>query len=92
MIGSAVSGRLCCGRAGRPDLHKDVAEGGLRLVNREPGAEARILLDRAMDDAGIEGSLLPGYDTRADGHLNVAAAIAAGLADAGIASQPAALA
>ncbi len=49
-------------------------------------------LDRALADAGIEGSQLPGYDTRADGHLQVAAAIAAGLADAEIASEPAALA
>lgn len=69
---------------------KDVAEGGLWLVNRELGAEARSLLDRQLADAGIEGSQLPGYDTRADGHLQVAAAIAAGLADAGIASGPAA--
>jgi PBP superfamily domain len=46
-------------------------------------------LDRALADAGIEGSQLPGYDTRADGHLQVAAAIAAGLADAGSrASRP----
>jgi putative molybdopterin biosynthesis protein len=43
-----------------------VAAAGLRLVNREPGAEAR--------------------------RVEVAAAIAAGLADAGIASEPAALA
>ncbi|MGH3192481.1 MAG: substrate-binding domain-containing protein [Streptosporangiaceae bacterium] len=71
---------------------QDVAESGLRLVNREPGAEARSLLDRELADAGIEGSQLPGYDTHADGHLQVAAAIAAGLADAGIASEPAALA
>ena len=70
----------------------DVAGSGLRLVNREPGAEARSLLDRELDDAGIEASLLPGYHTHAAGHLDVAAAIAAGLADAGIASEPAALA
>ena len=65
---------------------------GLRLVNREPGAEARSLLDRKLADAGIDVGQLPGYDTQADGHLQVAAAIAAGLADAGIASEPAALA
>jgi molybdate-binding protein len=35
---------------------------------------------------------LPGYHTRATGHLQVAAAAAAGLADAGVASEPAALA
>ena len=71
---------------------QDVAGSGLRLVNREPGAEARSLLDRNLADAGIQGGQLSGYDTHADGHLQVAAAIAAGLADAGIASEPAALA
>jgi molybdate-binding protein len=70
----------------------DAARRGLRLVNREPGAEARSVLDRELADAGIEASQLPGYDTQAGGHLEVAAAIAAGLADAGIASEPAALA
>jgi putative molybdopterin biosynthesis protein len=70
----------------------DLAGSGLRLVNREPGAEARSLLDRKLADAGIEAGLLPGYATRADGHLQVAAAITAGLADAGIANEPAALA
>jgi molybdate-binding protein/DNA-binding XRE family transcriptional regulator len=80
----------------RPDLADDIsgvsdlAERGLRLVNREPGAEARSLLDRKMSEAGIEASQLPGYDTQVTGHLQVAAAIAAGLADAGIASEPAA--
>ena len=80
----------------RPDLADDIsgvsdlAERGLRLANREPGAEARSLLDREMSKAGIEASQLPGYDTRATGHLQVAASIAAGLADAGIASEPAA--
>jgi putative molybdopterin biosynthesis protein len=77
-------------RAGRISGIKDVAYRGLRLVNRASGAEARNLLDRTLADAGIEGSLLPGYHTRAAGHLDVAAAIAAGLADAGIASEPAA--
>jgi molybdate-binding protein/transcriptional regulator with XRE-family HTH domain len=68
----------------------DLAERGLRLANREPGAEARNLLDREMSKAGIEPSQLAGYDTQVTGHLQVAAAIAAGLADAGIASEPAA--
>jgi putative molybdopterin biosynthesis protein len=71
---------------------QDAASSGLRLVNREPGAEARSVLDRELAGAGIDGSQLPGYDTHADGHLQVAAAIAARLADAGIASRPAALA
>ena len=70
----------------------DVAAAGLRLVNREPGAEARYVLDRELATHGIDATRLDGYPTRATGHLEVAAAIAAGLADAGIASEPAALA
>ncbi len=50
------------------------------------------MLDRELATLGIEASQLPGYGTRATGHLEVAAAIAAGLADAGVASEPAALA
>jgi len=70
----------------------DVARRGLRLVNREPGSEARSVLDRELAGLGIDPGLLPGYGTRATGHLQVASAIAAGLADAGVASEPAALA
>jgi molybdate-binding protein len=69
-----------------------VVSADLRLVNREPGAEARRVLDRELAALGVSGSDLTGYDTTASGHLEVAAAIAAGLADAGVASEPAALA
>jgi molybdate-binding protein/DNA-binding XRE family transcriptional regulator len=71
---------------------RDLAERGLRVVNREPGAEARRVLDRELARAGLDPAALPGYGTRATGHLQVAAATAAGLADAGVASEPAALA
>jgi molybdopterin molybdotransferase/putative molybdopterin biosynthesis protein len=70
----------------------DVARRGLRLVNREEGSEARHVLDREAQRLGIDAASLPGYGTRATGHLQVASAIAAGLADAGVASEPAALA
>jgi molybdate-binding protein len=70
----------------------DVARQGLRLVNREPGAQARTLLDRERLRLGLEPSQLTGYDSRAAGHLQVAAAIVGGLADAGVSSEPAALA
>jgi transcriptional regulator with XRE-family HTH domain len=80
----------------RPDAASqsvaDVVRQGLRLVNREPGAEARRVLDQELASAGIDPSSVPGYHTRAAGHLQVADAIAAGLADAGVASEPAALA
>jgi molybdate-binding protein/DNA-binding XRE family transcriptional regulator len=70
----------------------DLAERGLRLVNREEGSEARRVLDRELDRAGVKPAALRGYGTRATGHLQVASATAAGLADAGVASEPAALA
>lgn len=71
---------------------RDVVTRGLRLVNREPGAEARRVLDRELAGLGIDGPALPGYGTTVAGHLQVADAIAAGLADAGVACEPAALA
>jgi molybdate-binding protein len=70
----------------------DVARRGLRLVNREPGAQARALLDRERLRLRLDPAELPGYDSQAAGHLQVAAAVAGRLADAGVSSEPAALA
>jgi putative molybdopterin biosynthesis protein len=67
-----------------------IARGRLRIVNREPGAEARRLLDRERARLNLDPADLIGYDTEAAGHLQVASAVAAGLADAGVASEPAA--
>jgi putative molybdopterin biosynthesis protein len=78
--------------AGKVDGLDDVARLGIRLVNREPGAEARRVLDAELERLGLDPADLPGYETRVTGHLQVAAAIAAGLAGAGVASEPAALA
>ena len=65
---------------------------GLRLVNREDGLGGAPRAGPGAGRAGLGPGALPGYGTRATGHLQVAAAIAAGLADAGVASEPAALA
>lgn len=81
----------------RPSLAADAAEGvamiaakGLRIINREPGAEARRVLDRELARLGLVPGAIDGYDSQAAGHLQVASAIAAGIADAGVASEPAA--
>jgi len=82
----------------RPELRPGVtglgaiAKHRLRIVNREPGAEARRLLDAERERLGLAPEDLAGYDTQATGHLQVASAVAAGLADAGVASEPAATA
>jgi putative molybdopterin biosynthesis protein len=70
----------------------DLARLGLRLVNREPGAQARTLLDRERLRLRLDPAELPGYHSQAAGHLQVAAAVAGRLADAGVSSEPAALA
>ena len=84
------------GIALRPELEPGVtglgtiAREGLRIVNREPGAEARRLLDAECRRLRLAPGDLPGYDTQAAGHLQVASAVSAGLASAGITSEPAA--
>jgi putative molybdopterin biosynthesis protein len=78
--------------AGRVSGLADAVSSGLRLVNREAGAEARSVLDRELASIGVAGAQVPGYQTTATGHLQVAGAVAAGLADVGVASEPAALA
>ena len=84
------------GIALRPELSPTVtgvdtlAVQGLRIVNREPGAEARRLLDAELQRVGLEPDDLSGYGTQAAGHLQVASAVSAGLAAAGVASEPAA--
>ena len=86
--GLAVSPRY----AGRVRGLADAVDLGLRLANREPGSEARRLLDEALTQLGVDGPSLAGYGTSCTAHLLVASAIAAGLADVGVASEPAALA
>jgi molybdate-binding protein/DNA-binding XRE family transcriptional regulator len=83
---------LAPGLAGAVSGVADVARLGLRLVNREAGSEARQVLDRELVRLGLEPAALVGYDSRAQGHLQVASAIAAGLAQAGVSAEPAALA
>jgi molybdate-binding protein/DNA-binding XRE family transcriptional regulator len=71
---------------------EDAVRQGLRLANREPGAQARKLLDRELGRLGRSPADLPGYDSQVAGHLQVAAAVAGRLADVGVSSEPAALA
>ncbi len=76
---------------GRPvDRLEEALERGLRLANREPGAEARSVLDRELERLGAAPP--PGYTSHFPGHLAVAGAVAAGAADLAVATEPAALA
>lgn len=70
------------GIAGPPDLR------GLRLAQRGPGTGTRVLLDRLLSDAGIDPDAVAGPG--AASHLEVALAVASGLADAGLGIRSAA--
>ena len=57
---------------------------GLRYVSRQRGAGTRVLLDHELGKLGIDPGLIEGYSREEPTHLAVAAAIAAGRADAGL--------
>lgn len=62
----------------------DLARGGLHIVNREAGSGARAALDEGLSKLGLAAEEIAGYETELSGHLEVAAAIAAGQADVGM--------
>ncbi|MFI7706176.1 molybdopterin biosynthesis protein [Nonomuraea sp. NPDC049480] len=63
---------------------KDLTRPGLHYVNRQRGAGTRALLDHELARLGIDASEVPGYSREEHTHLAVAAAVAAGRADAGM--------
>ncbi len=67
-----------------------LARRGVRIVNREPGAGSRILLDAELSRAGVKSRAVAGYDRIAHGHLPAAWQVLNGLADCCIASEAAA--
>ena len=56
----------------------------LRYVNRQRGAGTRVLLDHELGKAGVDPASVAGYEREEPTHLAVAAAVAAGRADAGL--------
>jgi putative molybdopterin biosynthesis protein len=73
--------------AGNPkQIHgvDDLGRGDVTIVNRHRGSGTRVLLDDALQRAGIDPAALPGYEREEATHLAVAGAVAAGTADAGL--------
>ncbi|GAA0361330.1 helix-turn-helix transcriptional regulator [Bacillus horti] len=68
----------------------DISQPGLRIVNREKGAGARVLLDEQCKLHHIKATELQGYTIEETSHLGVAGAVAASRADLGIGSEKAA--
>lgn len=63
---------------------KDAARTDIKIVNREQGAGARVLLDEQLRLHGIERYKLNGYENIQTSHLGVAGTIAKGEADMGV--------
>ena len=69
---------------------EDLAQKNVRFTNREPGSGSRGLLDKLLENAGIDGKSVQGYDRVAFGHLAAAYAVLTGEADACLATRSAA--
>jgi molybdate-binding protein/DNA-binding XRE family transcriptional regulator len=64
----------------------DLARPDVRIVNREEGAGARMLLESALRADGVPFATVRGFDHLVFSHLEVARAVASGAADAGVSS------
>lgn len=69
---------------------EDLARKDIRLRNRDLGSGARSLLDRMIEQAGLEAASINGYDTVASGHLSAVRDVALGSADCCVATEAAA--
>jgi putative molybdopterin biosynthesis protein len=67
---------------------QDLGRPGMRVINRKLGTGTRLLFDRELKAAGIDGSRLQGYDRDVSRHMDVGLAVLAGEADAGPGIQP----
>jgi putative molybdopterin biosynthesis protein len=62
----------------------DLRRPDVRLANREPGSGARSLLDRLLAEADVPVGRVRGYDREFGGHVEVAEAVALGVADVAV--------
>ncbi|MDW7739648.1 MAG: molybdopterin biosynthesis protein [Bacillota bacterium] len=78
------------GNPDRIESVKQLAELKIPFVNRQRGAGTRLLFDHLLAEAKYNPDQIYGYQREEHTHLNVAAAVAAGTARAGLGILPAA--
>ena len=61
----------------------DLAKQDIRIVNRPIGTGTRLLLDRELKKAGIDGEKIEGYHQERNRHIDVGLDVLSGRADAG---------
>lgn len=64
-----------------------LASDAVRFTNRNKGSGTRLLFDFLLRDAGVEPSLVKGYDQEVESHLAAAMSVFAGRADAALGIQ-----
>jgi len=69
---------------------EDLTRSDISIINREPGAGSRGLLNRLMWETGISVNDIHGYDKVVHGHLSTGETVASGLVDCGIGIEAAA--
>ncbi|HOS39844.1 MAG TPA: substrate-binding domain-containing protein [Spirochaetota bacterium] len=70
----------------KPDF-ATIAEGGLRFINRQPGAGTRLVADHFFKTVGIDTRKVNGYTDEVYTHLEVGLTILSGAADIGLATR-----
>jgi len=70
----------------------DLTRPGLTFINRQPGSGTRVWLEAQLQRLGISPASIRGYGAETATHTEVARAVAAGQADAGLGLEAAALA
>ena len=65
----------------------DLAQTGLRFINRNPGSGTRLWLDGELERLGISSEAINGYEHSVNTHTKCARAIANGQADAALGLQ-----
>ncbi len=69
---------------------RDLAREDVRFVNRQPGSGTRVLLDSLLAAQHVDRSRIAAYERGEFTHAAVAAFVASGMADVGMAIEPAA--
>ncbi|MGO4540520.1 substrate-binding domain-containing protein [Paenibacillus sp. 2TAB19] len=68
----------------------DLSRNDVRIVNREKGSGARVLLDEQLRLHGLSRNSVRGYEDEESNHLGVAGKVVTGAADAGVGIEKAA--
>lgn len=68
----------------------DLARADINFINRQAGSGTRVLLDYQLAKNGIKKENIKGYENEEYTHMNVAAAVQSGRADAGLGVRAAA--